>query len=59
MVYRFMVGLSSGHVASPDDACRLRLYDGLQRLHGHAFERRPLPELEPWSAPAPRPPATP
>jgi predicted polyphosphate/ATP-dependent NAD kinase len=48
MVYRFMVGLGAVSVERVlMMPAASGLYDGLQRaLHGHAFERRPLPELE-------------
>jgi predicted polyphosphate/ATP-dependent NAD kinase len=48
MVYRFMVGLGAVSVERVlMMPAASGLYDGLQRaLHGHAFERHPLPELE-------------
>jgi predicted polyphosphate/ATP-dependent NAD kinase len=48
MVYRFMVGLGAVSVERVlMMPAASGLYEGLQRtLHGHAFERHPLPELE-------------
>jgi predicted polyphosphate/ATP-dependent NAD kinase len=48
MVYRFMVGLGAVGVERVlMMPAASGLYDGLERtLHGHAFERHPLPELE-------------
>ena len=59
MVYRFMVGLGAVSVervlmmpAAPG------LYDGLQRLHGHAFERRPCRSWSSWRCACATTPAT-